>query len=144
MLRYILLINILSYGLCYENHKTDILEDFSGSGINDIDFVNVSQPFYSNHSKLGKPGKEQKKATKHYSVKLSNSPKKTKYNITYGNLSVTSEKSLNSNSKYINPILLTFSCTFFVIGSVLILNKYYKKRGYNLVDTKNYNTFQNI
>ena len=54
------------------------------------------------------------------------------------------EKAPKVNSDYINPILISCGCAFVVIGGVLSVNKYHKKSGYNLVDNKNYNTFQNV
>ena len=154
MYRLILLISLLSSGFCDENYTTDIQEEnFSGSGIEEIDFGDVSQPLFNNtnHSKFGKHTKHGKhnEFSKHgkykkISLKYGKKSKKGSFNITYGNLSLASEESKNSDSKYINPILISLGCAFIVIGSVLFVNKYQKKSGYNLVSEKNYNTFQNI
>ena len=127
----------MSSGLC-ENNDTTEIEDYSGSGSEDYDFVNMTQPI---HGKKGKKGKHPGKV---HTVKFGKLPKKSGKNNTYSNLTMGLEQSSNVSSEYINPILISCGCAFVVIGSVLLINKYHKKSGYNLVDNKNYNTFQNV
>ena len=168
MLRYTLLIALISSGFCYNNNAdTDILDEYSGSGLENDYIV----PEHSIIKKYGKINDSIKfgKTSKGKGLKIGKLSKLTYGNViygnvtygnitygnviygnvtygnvTYGNVTLGHIKSHIKQNDYSNPLVITLGCVLIVVVGVLVVNKYKKNRGYKLIDRKNYNTFQTI